>query len=396
MVRLNLTSRGSHVPWAVVATVVLGSCAIVLTVVERPILRIGLTVGLVCFVLLLTTAVVVRYAVKSRAKAALQDQEDKLRLVLETAAEGIYGIDREGRCTFCNPAALKLLGYNSADEVMGRTIHDLVHHTRADGTPYPASECPMQASLRGEERHRDTEVFWTADGKVFPVEYWAHPQKKAGETVGAVVTFIDITERRRAEEALRESEERFRNVANTAPVLLWMSDTTRLCTYVNQPWLAFTGRSLEEELGNGWAEGVHPDDLEKCLNTYMASFDARRPFSMEYRHRRYDGEYRCILNIGVPRFTSSGDFEGYIGSAIDVTEMKDAEKQAALATERLELALETGRAGVWDLEIQNNRTFQFGDPRVLFGTSAVTLQEFWAVVHPEDKAPIQRVLESAK
>ena len=333
---------------------------------------------------------------QKQAEAALQEKEDKLRLVLETAAEGIYGIDREGRCTFCNPAALKLLGYNSAEEVMGRTIHDLVHHTRPDGTPYPASECPMQASLRGEPRHRDTEVFWTADGKVFPVEYWAHPQREAGETVGAVVTFIDITERRRTEEALRESEQRFRNVANTAPVLVWMSDTSKLCNYFNQSWLNFTGRSLEAELGNGWAEGVHPDDLEKCLNTYMASFDARRPFTMEYRLRRSDGKYRSILDTGVPRFTSSGDFEGYIGSAIDVTEMKDAEKEAALATERLELALETGRAGVWDLEIQNNRTFQFGDPRVLFGTSAVTLQEFWAVVHPDDRVPINRILEAAK
>src|ERR1700740_3625363 len=103
------------------------------------------------------------------------------------------------------------------------------------------------------------------------------------------------TELVRSNAQLRESEERFRLVANTAPVMIWMSGIDKLCTYFNRGWLEFTGRSLDQELGNGWAEGVHPDDLEKCLQTYTGAFDRRERFQMEYRLRRHDGEYRWIF-----------------------------------------------------------------------------------------------------
>jgi PAS domain S-box-containing protein len=120
-----------------------------------------------------------------------------------------------------------------------------------------------------------------------------------GEAERMLGTAVDITDRRRAEVALSESEERFRLVANTAPVLIWSSGTDKLCDYFNQLWLDFTGRTLEEELGNGWTEGVHPDDFNVCLNTYIHAFDRREPFKMEYRLRRHDGEYRWILDRGV-------------------------------------------------------------------------------------------------
>jgi PAS domain S-box-containing protein len=141
--------------------------------------------------------------------------------------------------------------------------------------------------------------------------------------------------RKRTEAELRESEERFRLVANTAPVMIWMSGTDKLCTYFNQPWLAFTGRSLSEELGNGWAEGVHGEDLKVCLNTYTASFDRRETFQIEYRLRRHDGEYCWIFDYGVPRFNADRSFAGYIGSCIDVTERKKAEEALSSIGRRL-------------------------------------------------------------
>jgi PAS domain S-box-containing protein len=159
--------------------------------------------------------------------------------------------------------------------------------------------------------HQATPRQWTAD-EVKRVE------ETAEQTWAAV-------ERARAEAALRESESRFRQVANAAPVLIWMSGTDKLCNFFNQPWLDFTGRTTEQEMGNGWAEGVHPDDYQQCLATYVTAFDARHPFQMEYRLRRFDGEYRWMLDTGVPRFTGEGAFLGYIGSCVDIDDRKQTE-----------------------------------------------------------------------
>ena len=129
------------------------------------------------------------------------------------------------------------------------------------------------------------------------------------------------------ERLLRESEHLFRLVADAAPVLIWMSATDKRCTYFNKPWLDFTGRSMEEEIGNGWAEGVHPEDSPRCSVTYAQSFDRREEFRIEFRLRRHDGEYRWILDIGVPRFNQDGSFSGYIGIGIDVHDRRLAEER---------------------------------------------------------------------
>jgi PAS domain S-box-containing protein len=156
----------------------------------------------------------------------------------------------------------------------------------------------------------------------------------------------DATVSARALAALRESEERFRLFANAAPVMLWMSGPDQRCTQFNQSWLAFTGRPIEAELGDGWAEGVHPDDLTRCLDTYNVAFDQRKPFRMEYRLRRHDGEYRWVLDTGVPVSAADGSFTGYIGSAIDVTEQKQAQAVLSDLSRRLIDAQEQERAWI--------------------------------------------------
>ena len=153
-------------------------------------------------------------------------------------------------------------------------------------------------------------------------------------------------EHEQAAQVVRESEERFRLVANTAPVMIWMSGPDKLCNYFNQPWLEFTGRPLEAELGNGWAEGVHHDDLRPCMETYSLAFDQRQSFAMEYRFRRNDGEHRWILDIGVPRFNPDGSFAGYIGSCLDITDRKLAEDALATVGRRLIEAHEEERTRI--------------------------------------------------
>jgi PAS domain S-box-containing protein len=137
----------------------------------------------------------------------------------------------------------------------------------------------------------------------------------------------EIIERKRSEERVFESEARFQMMADTAPVLIWMTGTDALCNYFNKPWLEFTGRSMEQEVGTGWTEGVHPDDLQGCFDCFLPAFHARKPFRMEYRLRRADGEYRWVIESGIPRYTGNGEFAGYIGSNIDITELKRAEEE---------------------------------------------------------------------
>ncbi len=161
---------------------------------------------------------------------------------------------------------------------------------------------------------------------------------RRGAEVMALESLRREEDLRRAQRGALESEERFRITANNASVMIWMAGTDQLCDWFNQPWLEFTGRALEQEIGNGWAEGVHPDDLERCLEIYSSSFDARRPFEMEYRLRRHDGEYRWLLDKGVPRYAPDGEFEGYVGTCIDIHDRKQAEQERAALLAKAEAA----------------------------------------------------------
>ena len=150
---------------------------------------------------------------RKQAEAALQQSEERVRLILDSAAEGIFGCDPNGTCLFTNRAAVRLLGYDEPGEVLGQNMHALEHHTHKDGTPFPIAECPIYVGFHQNLGvHIDDDIFWRKDGTSFPVEYWSHPMVRDGKTVGAVVTFFDITARKTAEETLRTSEQRKRSL----------------------------------------------------------------------------------------------------------------------------------------------------------------------------------------
>jgi PAS domain S-box-containing protein len=151
------------------------------------------------------------------AAGALLATEEQFRLILDSAGEGIFAVDLHGRCTFCNPAAARALGYRGPEDLLGKNMHTLTHHTRVDGFPYLGEECRIDASFRtGVGVHVDDEIFWRADGTSFAADYFSHPIRKQGAVIGAVITFTDITERRRTQLALEKSEAHLRSLVEGA------------------------------------------------------------------------------------------------------------------------------------------------------------------------------------
>ena len=209
----------------------------------------------------------------------------------------------------------------------------------------------------------------------------------------------NLVKRRRAERSLTESEGRFQTMADAAPVLIWVSGEDKLPTYFNKAWLEFTGRSMEQELGNGWKEGVHPDDLAKISQTYGPAVDAREPFVMQYRLKNSDGEYRWITDQGVPRYGPSGNFRGYVGACVDITDLLKKEADAASRfEERVALAAEAAHAGVWELDTVTNELWVSDKVRALSLTWMVMRRltnDLQARVHPDDRAARDAAIKKA-
>jgi PAS domain S-box-containing protein len=227
-------------------------------------------------------------------------------------------VNHEGKIILVNSQTEKLFGYGR-EELLWQSVEIIVPGSSQQSQPGPLVRPQALPMGQGHDLHGQRK-----DGTQFPVELTLSPiETEHGTWVLSVI--VDITDRRRTEAALREGEERFRNLADTAPVMIWVTGPDKGFTFFNKTWLDFTGRTLEQELGNGWAEGVHPDDLGRCFASFSSSFDARQDFEIECRLRRADGEYRWLLCKGVPRFAPSGVFAGYIGSDMDVTDQKYAE-----------------------------------------------------------------------
>jgi PAS domain S-box-containing protein len=249
--------------------------------------------------------------------------------LLAQSADGILAFDRDCRYTYWNPAMERLSGM-SAGEVLGQPAFEVFPFLVEIGE----DRC-FQRALAGEEVRSQGRMFKVAGTRrsgFFDASY-GPLRDEAGTIQGGVAIVRDVTEQHRAAHQLRETEIRFRTMADAAPVLLWMSDTDGLCTFFNQTWLSFTGRSLEDEWGVGWAEGVHFEDLQRCLDAYTEAFNARRVFEMDYRLRRHDGEYRWILDRGTPRYLPDGSFAGFIGSCIDITERRALEGELRRAVQ---------------------------------------------------------------
>ncbi len=263
-----------------------------------------------------------------QAQKALRDSRENLHRLLNSIAEGAYGVNTKGNCTFVNRAFLQMLGYQNDSEVLGKHIHELIHHSHADGSPYPAEECRAYLAYRTNQSiNVSDEVFWRKDGIAIPVEYWSHPIETDGGTIGAIVTFVDITERKRAEDKLRESEEKFSKVFESNPAMVAIGTIDGKMVDVNLSYANFLGFSRKEMLGKSLADlgVIRAEELQRLLELGQRSGASLRNVEVSLQTRG-----GSILNALLSAdLVLLGGVPYRLATLQDITARKQAETQIA-------------------------------------------------------------------
>lgn len=251
--------------------------------------------------------------------AAINDDHHIYQQIFHAVTDAIYIIDLQGRFLDVNDTACRMLEY-SRDELMSRTLSGINAPEYARLIPERRAQLLREGSIVFETVHV------TKSGRFVPVEVNARHIEFMG--IPAILSITrDISVRSRLQADLVRSRDYYLKLFDDFPALIWRSDTTAQCDYFNKTWLAYTGKTLDQELNNGWVEGVHPDDREQCMATYLEAFDKQSPFEMEYRLLHRSGAYRWIVDHGSPFYGLDGQFAGYVGSCYDINGQKQAEQE---------------------------------------------------------------------
>ena len=278
-----------------------------------------------------------KIAHQERVEAALRASEAQMRLLLNSTGEAIYSVDLHGNCTFCNRACLQLLGYDDEHDLLGHNMHALMHHTRSDGTPYPVEECRIyQAFREGKGTHLEDEVLWRKDGTSLPAEYWSYPIRQDDELLGSVVTFVDISERKQALEALRVSEERFRKIfEHTNDAIFVINPGKDEIIDFNPKACELLGFTREELLARRVSD-IHPADMAR-MNAFAESvFEKGQGWTDELTCRTKSGD---VLAAEISASVIEMDGQDYMLSLVrDLTERKREEAALEAAKEAAEAA----------------------------------------------------------
>ena len=263
-----------------------------------------------------------------RAEAQLRDSKEQLQLLLDSTAEGILGVDLEGNYTFSNSACLRILGYESADALYGKNLHRLVHHTKADGSPYPEEECPILNSLRKDVPFQlADDVFWRRDGTSFPVEYWSYPVHREGQVVGGVVTFFDISRRKQSQELLRRSEEQYRSIVEGAPYGIFRVDKDGRVVIANPAFVAMLGyENRERVVGLNAVTDIFLDSAEytRAISAFELA-GANTPY--ETKWKRKDETTITVRLAGWPFMDERGQPAGFEVFVEDISQRLLLQKQ---------------------------------------------------------------------
>jgi two-component system, chemotaxis family, CheB/CheR fusion protein len=351
---------------------------------------------------------IIDFTERKQQGLALADRERRLQSLISSTAEGIYGVNVNGICTFANSACARLLGYNHPDELLGKEMHALFHHSHADGTPYSRSECLIfKAIQQGKQMHVDEEVFWRADGSYFDVEYWSYPQRDdQGEVIGCAVTFLDVTERRKWERDLADREAHLRRVIDNMLGFVGI--------------LALDGTLLEANATAILAAGVGRNELVGCKfwDCYWWSFSPQSMATLQAsveraaagESLRYDAEIRVANDaritidfLLVPVFDAHGNVTHIIPSGIDISDRLRAEAAYRATSqairdneERLAMALRAGGMAAWEWtprgSVWTEEVFELlGIPT----NQPPSVETLFQAVHPEDLPELRRAWEHA-
>ncbi len=368
-------------PWALVFHSLPDFEATVDRTVPRMVLGGGVAISLL-LALIVHSLLTTRARALSLAEAMtleLRESEERTRLILESTGEPIYGMDTQGRCTFCNPACLRVLGYSRPEDLLGRNMHDLIHHTRADGAPFPVEECRIFRAFRvGEGTHVDDEVLWRADGTSFPAEYWSYPQKRDGQIVGAVVVFQDITERRKAE----ADSAKLAGLVNAASqVAIIATDSEGLITVFNHGAENMLGYRSSEMVGLRTPEAFHLESevrehgqrLTEQFGRPVEGFDvfvaSARQGGYEVRQWTYvhkEGRHIPVELVVTAIKDREGRVMGFLGIGVDISARVQAEAALRESEARLSAVLENAVEAI----------FTVGEDGIIRSANAAACQVF--------------------
>ncbi|MDP3148793.1 MAG: PAS domain S-box protein [Ignavibacteria bacterium] len=298
---------------------------------------------------------------RKQAEEALQDSREDLHRMLNSMAEGAYGMDINGNCTFVNQAFLKILGYQNEYEVLGKHIHELIHHSHSDGSPYPSSECRIYRSfLTNQPINLSDEVFWRKDGVAIPVEYWSLPIVKNGVVIGSIATFIDITERKRAEETLRENELRFRSIWEKSTDGMRITNEEGIVVLVNDAYCKIVEKPREEIEGKPMSIVYEEAKQAEVLRKHQERFCFRSiPAYLERELVLWNGR-RIFLELSNTFLENSHQPTLSLSVFKDITERKRAEETLRESEAKLDEAMKIARLGTWEYDVDREQ-FIFND-----------------------------------
>jgi len=340
-------------------------------------------------------ATVELYQTAQDAKAHLADQLEFTQTVTNSLGEGLYAVDRRGRVTLFNETAQRILGWTEA-EALGQDVHNLIHFRHPDGSPYPKGSCNLLHAASSGKGLRGEDAFVHRDGSMIPVDVVVRPLMRDGVIAGAVCAFEDITDRKRTEEALRESEARFRSLAETVPLGVFETDARGEGIYTNHEWTAMSGLSAEESLGRGWIRAIHPDDLAGLMVDWQAALSSGNELARDVRILSTDGVVRWVSSRVRLRRASDGTPLGYSGIVTDVTDRVLAAESLRESEERYRVVSTLTSDFAFAAELDAD-----GKPTPLWITDAIvhvtgyTADEIRAAeglepyMHPEDRPQLQ-------